>query len=199
MDNAFGPSSFLILPIALLCCLLTCLLIQVYRTEPGGHGMWCWHRVFQFLPWHRPWLAAVEGALAEAQIRLNYANPIGLPYWDQTKPYCDDKGNLSYRNGHPIFFTETYESFLTGPDPQYPNDPKKFKKLVFKNPLHPKNSKSLFKIGDQAEDGHSIGEDGVPILDGTYRRVIRGWPVEMMKSSDNNQMCLKAHFGTRSL
>lgn len=118
--------------------------------------MWCWHEAWQFIPWHRPWLAAVEAALAAAQKYCGYDTPIGLPYWDQTLPYKVD-GKDSWRNGHPMFFEKEYFSVREN------------KKLP--NPLHPANARSLFKV------------DGSPQDAGKSRRIIRGWTEKMLATS----------------
>eukprot|EP01128_Nolandella_sp_AFSM9_P005794 TRINITY_DN2869_c0_g1_i1.p1 TRINITY_DN2869_c0_g1~~TRINITY_DN2869_c0_g1_i1.p1 ORF type:complete len:751 (-),score=138.62 TRINITY_DN2869_c0_g1_i1:119-2371(-) len=143
---------------------------QVYSNKDKGLGMWCWHNAFQFLPWHRPWLAAVEGGLAAAQTSLGYANPIGLPYWDQTEPYVDAEGNKSYKNGHPIFFDPTYVSVRDG--------------VTYDNPLCAKNARSLFNL-----------EDGTPRLNEKPRRIIRGWPQASFDESNNSQDFVKKTIG----
>jgi hypothetical protein len=76
--------------------------------------MWCWHRVIQFLPWHRPWIAAMEGALVAAQEKLGYVNPIGLPFWDPVVPYKTLDGQDCWKNGHPYVKNLLFSQCLYG-------------------------------------------------------------------------------------
>lgn len=159
-------------------------------------SMWCWHHTQHFLPWHRPWLACMEAALADAGEWYNeeQSKCLGLPYWNWFEPYYQgeekpwktigDPNKPIYRNGHPLFEMEYYYSMRDD------NQNTLQKPIRVDNPLKKRNALTPYTLDGTLYTAERDGDGGADVKEGDYsvRPVLRGWHVT--KRDDGEEMII---------